>query len=149
MRVNKAYDFKHKQINSTKNKTIRYIPLLNNILPKLTEMDSTHKKTDLIFPDSKNGIRSDTSLKRLKEVMEKQLEFKFSYHQLRHTYACILYKAGIQPKQAQAWTGHKSIRVLLDIYTHLDNEDNSQAFNQLNDFISNKSSDNTLTTKDI
>lgn len=146
LRVNKAYDFKHKVIKSTKNETTRYVPLLNNILPKLNEMKSIHQETDLIFPDSKNGIRSETSLRRLKEVMEKQLNFNFNYHQLRHTYACILYKAGIQPKQAQQWTGHKNIRVLLDIYTHLDKADNQQAFNQLNNFISNKSSDNILTT---
>lgn len=135
VRINKAFDFKHKQENTTKNKTVRYIPLLNNILPKLRNMSLSHNATDLIFPDSKNGIRSDTSLKRLKEVIEKKLDIKFSYHQLRHTYACILYKAGIQPKQAQQWTGHKNIRVLLDIYTHLDNADNELAFNQLNNFV--------------
>lgn len=138
--INKAYDFKHKQVKSTKNKSSRQIPLLNNILPKLTEINGT----GLIFPDNKGNIRSDTSLKRLKESIEKQVGFKFSYHQLRHTYACILYKAGIQPKQAQQWTGHKNIRVLLDIYTHLDNEDNQSAFNQLNSFVTNKSSDNTF-----
>ncbi len=112
-------------------------------------MKAEHKQSDLIFPNSKNKIRSDTSLRRLKEVLEKQLNFTFTYHQLRHTYSCILYKAKIPAKQAQKWTGHKDIRVLLDIYTHLDNADNQEAFNQLNDFISNKSSDNTLTTIDM
>jgi len=139
IRINKAYDFKHKQENPTKNKTVRYIPLLNNILPYLKDMSQIHSNSDLIFSDSKNNIRSDTSLKRLKEAIEKKLDINFSYHQLRHTYACILYKAGIQPKQAQQWTGHKNIRVLLDIYTHLDNEDNKQAFNQLNNFVSEQS----------
>lgn len=135
LRIDEAYDFKHKLVVPTKNKEIRYIPLLNNILPYLKNLSETHKNSDLIFPDSKNGIRSDTSLKRLKEVMEKKLNIKFSYHILRHTYVCILYKASIQPKQAQQWTGHKSIRVLLEIYTHLDEKDNQLAFNQLNNFV--------------
>ena len=48
---------------------------------------------------------------------------KFTYHQLRHTYVCLLHKANIPLKEAQCFTGHKDLAVLLNIYTHLDAED--------------------------
>lgn len=137
IRINKAYNFKYKQIKETKNKEVRYVPILDIIINQLTLMKSEHKPNQLVFPDTTGGIRSDTSLKRLKEVMEKQFGFTFTFHQLRHTYVCLLYKAGIQPKQAQQWTGHKDIQVLLNIYTHLDSKDNEQAFSQLNNYILN------------
>ena len=61
---------------------------------------------------------------------------QFTIHTLRHTYACILYKAGITAKQAQKWTGHKDIQVLLNIYTHLDEKDNKNAIDKVNSYVS-------------
>ena len=74
------------------------------------------------------------------DTPESVSEFKtiyFTYHQLRHTYACFLHKAGIPVKEAQYFTGHKSLNVLLNIYTHLDNEDKQNAANKLNNLIKN------------
>ena len=60
---------------------------------------------------------------------------KFTYHQLRHTYACFLHKAGIPAKEAQYLTGHKDLKVLLNIYTHLDEEDKQNATEKLNNLL--------------
>lgn len=60
---------------------------------------------------------------------------KFTYHQLRHTYVCMLHKAGIPVKEAQYLTGHKTLNVLLNIYTHLDDEDKENATNKLNNLL--------------
>ena len=62
-------------------------------------------------------------------------EVYFTYHQLRHTYVCILHKAGVDLKEAQYFTGHKTLQILLDIYTHLDETDKQNAVNKLNSFI--------------
>ena len=59
----------------------------------------------------------------------------FTAHILRHTFACILYKAGIDIKQAQVWMGHKDIKVLLGIYTHLDSQDNQKSIDKVNQFL--------------
>lgn len=67
--------------------------------------------------------------------INKVLNTNLTWHQARHTYVSILHKAGIDVKQAQAWTGHKTIRVLLDIYTHLDKQDQQSSFDKLNSFI--------------
>lgn len=42
-------------------------------------------------------------------------------HVFRHNYATMLYYNGIDVKDAQRLLGHASIKITLDIYTHLDN----------------------------
>lgn len=58
-------------------------------------------------------------------------------HVFRHTYATSLYYAGIQIKDAQYLLGHKSINVTLDIYTHLDKENNDN-INKLNTYFASQ-----------
>lgn len=41
-------------------------------------------------------------------------------HTFRHTYATMLYYAGVDIKTAQYLLGHSSIKVTMDIYTHID-----------------------------
>ena len=38
---------------------------------------------------------------------------------LRHTYATMLFDAGVDVKSAQKFLGHSDIEVTLEIYTHL------------------------------
>ena len=40
-------------------------------------------------------------------------------HMLRHTFITWMYDAGIDIKTAQKWSGHATVSILLDIYTHL------------------------------
>lgn len=88
---------------------------------------------------------SETSMKRKLQHVLKLLnkdiksnssneEIKFTYHQLRHTFACLLHKAKIDIKEAQSWTGHRTTQVLLDIYTHLDAQDKEVASQKFNEF---------------
>lgn len=157
--INKAVYFENsvvKKIKRTKNKRTRRVPLLDNIFPFL---DSIKKNTGIVFPKADGNIRSESSLNRTlesfllavnkeyeKQQKEKDKDFVlteenklyFSLHQLRHTYACILYKAGVPLKDAQELMGHQDIKILLEIYTHLDKEDKEKAKNQLNNFVANK-----------
>lgn len=156
--INKAVNFIHNtpKLKTTKNGSERKVPILNIIFDKLSTLKSQHKDTDYVFPNNLGKMMSDTTIKRQikyvinilnknKEKREKQNnpDFKltdenkiyFTYHQLRHTYVCILHKAGVDLKEAQYFTGHKTIQILLDIYTHLDEEDKTNAINKLNNFI--------------
>lgn len=158
--VNKAVHWeKNKpQVKPTKNEDCRNVPIPDIIFEDVSNLKSQYKENDLMFPSVKSkSVMSETAIKRLLEHClfeinklykknqfdtlegvseEKEIdEIKFTYHQLRHTYACFLHKAGIPVKEAQYFTGHKSLSVLLNIYTHLDNEDKQNAANKLNDLL--------------
>lgn len=144
--VNKAVTLVNNtpQLKTTKSGESRNVPILNIIYDKLVELKSIHNDNDYIFPNSLNKMMSDTTMKRqikyvineLNKDKEEKDKAYFTYHQLRHTYACILHKAGIDLKEAQSFTGHKTLQILLDTYTHLDAKDKSNAINKLNNFVS-------------
>lgn len=161
--INKAVHWEKNQpsVKSTKNEEIRNVPILDIIYDTVYKMKTEHKDSDIVFPSVKTkNIMSGESIKRLLEhtlfeinklykndqillfetlnKTEEEIEIKtikFSYHQLRHTYVCLLHKAGVSVKEAQYLTGHKCLNVLLNIYTHLDNEDKQNATNKLNELL--------------
>ena len=47
---------------------------------------------------------------------------RFTAHQLRHTYATMLYDAGVDVKTAQDFLGHADPTVTMNIYTHLSSQ---------------------------
>lgn len=155
--VNKVVDLDSKDLNIdyfTKNKDKREVPLMDFIYSEL-EKRKDNGNTGLIFPNTKKTLKSRSSFRRdldrflkvlnnyyekkqkeLKEdfVLNDTNRISFTLYQLRHTYACILHKADIPLKEAQTFTGHKDLKVLLQIYTHLDKEDIEKAANKLNTF---------------
>lgn len=50
---------------------------------------------------------------------------------LRHTYATLLYDAGVDVKSAQKYMGHSSVDVTLEIYTHLSRFREEESINAL------------------
>ena len=62
----------------------------------------------------------------------------FTAHQLRHTYATMLYDADVDPKSAQRLMGHSSLEMTLKIYTHLSQRKKADSIGKLNDFLSGK-----------
>ena len=57
-------------------------------------------------------------------------------HALRHTFASIMYEAGVDAKTTQKLMGHASIKTTLEIYTHLTNEHVDEEVYKLNKYIS-------------
>ncbi|MGN0467239.1 MAG: tyrosine-type recombinase/integrase [Acutalibacteraceae bacterium] len=60
----------------------------------------------------------------------------FTPHQLRHTYASLLYKAGIDVLTAKDQLGHSDVSTTLSIYTHLDSKFKKNNMTKLNNFLS-------------
>ena len=80
-------------------------------------------------PPVQNGRRTD--IERLNGTPEPQrITFKFRAHDLRHTYATMLYDAGVDVKSAQYFLGHADLKMTLDLYTHLSNESEAQSRQQ-------------------
>ena len=98
--VNKAVHFDSNKpvIKSTKNRTSRLVPILDNIYPGLFEIS---KNFGYVFTSSKGSIMTDQAFRIKIRRATKKLGFSFSAHQLRHTYACILHKAKVPLKEAQ------------------------------------------------
>ena len=66
----------------------------------------------------------------------------FTAHQLRHTYASLLYKAGIDVVTAKMQLGHADIKTTLNIYTHLDSKFQVRSMDKLNDYLAPKNDEN-------
>jgi integrase len=62
------------------------------------------------------------------------------FHDLRHTCATLLLKAGIHPKVVQERLGHSSIAITLDIYSHVTPGMQHQAAEALDTILSKKNS---------
>ena len=55
-------------------------------------------------------------------------------HIFRHNYATMLYYSGISLKKAAALMGHSDTRMIMEVYSHLD-EQKEQTETKLNSFI--------------
>ena len=64
------------------------------------------------------------------------ISIDFTAHCLRHTYATLLYKAGVDVLTAQYLLGHADVQTTLGIYTHLDAELKQRGLDKLNDYLS-------------
>lgn len=65
----------------------------------------------------------------------------FSAHQLRHTYATMLYGAGVDLKTAQAQLGHSDVKVTMGIYTHVDESLKNESLKKLNDYFNREAAE--------
>lgn len=54
-------------------------------------------------------------------------------HQLRHSAVALLIKQGAHPKEIQAWCGHSSFQMTMDVYGHLFPEQNLQLVKRLDE----------------
>lgn len=65
-------------------------------------------------------------------------------HMLRHTYATLLYKSGVDALPASEFMGHSNIQITLDIYTHLDKEETDKNIGCLNNYINKLLQEDTI-----
>lgn len=130
--INKAVHFEHNkpELKGTKTNENRIIPIFDVIYSKLYSL--VQKRSKFLFISSKNDIMTEQSLKRKLEKINKLVNYKFTYHQCRHTFVTLMYNAEIDVKQAQQWSGHKDITVLLNTYTHLDSIKQQQNIDKMN-----------------
>jgi len=62
----------------------------------------------------------------------------FTAHQLRHTYATMLYDAGVDVLTAQKLLGHADVQTTMRIYTHLSEQKENRSIDAFNAFLSGK-----------
>lgn len=75
---------------------------------------------DLVFPSVRGTQMNPSNLGRWFRRAVRTAEVPhLPFHGLRHTCATLLLSAGTNPKVVQEMLGHSSIRVTLDIYSHV------------------------------
>ena len=59
-----------------------------------------------------------------------------TFHNLRHSTACILYEQGWKAKDIQEWLGHSTYSTTANLYTHLESNTKNVSANVLANAIS-------------
>lgn len=94
----------------------RDVPILDPLIPHLLK----GRKDDYIFSD--NGGETpylETQYEKHWADFKAETKITCTAHQLRHSYATMLYELGIEVKDAQDLLGHSTAAVTQDIYTHI------------------------------
>lgn len=121
--VNMKIRVRNTESFSTKSKKERTIPLH----PKLAEIFSLHSQVDhspYVFtrPDCKQ-VDPGTANKKFRKYCKKaELDTRYHFHTLRHTFASHLAMAGVSLYFIQKMLGHQSIETTTRIYAHLQPE---------------------------
>ena len=152
--VNKSYSYKAKSLKSTKTAAgTRIVPIPDVLADYLRELPKTSM---LVFPNKDGSYMSDTSWQKLWDSYMRVLNRKygnfigapadkrkalpmvidtFTPHCLRHTYATMLYDAGVDVLTAKEFLGHSDIKTTLSIYTHLSAEKSQSDIGKLNQYL--------------
>lgn len=78
-------------------------------------------------PVKQQGRRPKPKTEKEKEEEAKKPKMDFRPHDLRHTFATMLYDAGVDVKSAQYYLGHEDISTTMNLYTHLSEEKEKKA----------------------
>ena len=113
--------------------SIRITPIIDLLYnPLLTHCQSMNPD-DFVFGGEKPLTL--IQIRRRWDKYQKLIGCKLNQHQLRHAYAKLLHRSGVDAKTAQHLLGHSSIQITNDIYTDFDNELIEPAAAKLNDYL--------------
>ena len=92
---------------------VRMIPLLDRLAEKITP------GTGPVFPRPDGGYLTDRQAMKRWEKYQELSGVTCTPHQLRHTFATMLFEAGVSESDAQDILGHAQISTTKDVYTHI------------------------------
>ena len=122
----------------------REIPMTGNLHSSIKNLHASQAGSrNYLFTSSGNPMTLSEFRAFWKRISEKlalslgtDLSKDVTPHIFRHTYATMLFYAGVDIKAAQYLLGHSSVAVTMEIYTHLDKSKLSTAADKLDEYIS-------------
>lgn len=149
----------------TKNGQTRIVPMPNCLVDFLLKLKEQNSPLDTDYINSQIGgnLHTPSSWRKLWSGFNKNLNLtrynqlypedeksiyspygtpqvleQVNAHQLRHTYASMLYMSGVDILTAQSLLGHSDVKLTLSIYTHLDEKYKKVNVEKLDNYISEK-----------
>lgn len=103
------------QSNIVKAKSVRFSSVPDEFKELLFTTSFGTPINSVVLNDAIGRIINEINL--IKDPIE---EFeRFSAHCFRHTFATRCFESGIQPKTVQSYLGHASLKMTMDLYTHV------------------------------
>ena len=113
--------------------SVRFVPAPSWLMDEL-KVYCKELKGNYLIHGTQGQIMPDATYKRFWKRIQDKINTKMggdkdirltkiTPHTFRHNYATSLYYAGVGMKEAQKILGHSSIKVTMDIYTHLESND--------------------------
>lgn len=109
----------------------REIPILDPLRSKIPKRFTGY----LFSEDGGKTPLTETQYQKLWRAYAKETGITCSAHQLRHSYATLLFECGIKVKDAQNLLGHSTAAMTQDVYTHLRNARMENTAKKLNEMI--------------
>ena len=115
----------------------RTIPLNDRAIESLRMLKELSPDSARVISTKNNEITSSSSIRRVMGSINRQCgitEIKGKVHALRHTFADMLIRGGVDIKAVSELLGHSSVMVTLNIYHHIIEEQRRDAVQKLDDF---------------
>lgn len=134
-------------IGSTKTESgVRVVPILPDLLPRLQKAKKKGTKPEhyLFYASDPAKPMPEKAYQRhwmhfCKEMglLREDGKPALTAHVMRHSYATMLYEAGVDMYTAQKLLGHANIQTTLAIYTHLRQERENNSISALENYVQN------------
>jgi len=132
-------NFTHGRVGTPKTGKTRKVDMSLELVKVLKEWRLACPKgnNNLVFPNGDGGYQDANNMikRRFKPALNRAGIDSLRFHDLRHTYASLLLANGAPMKYVQHQLGHSSIKMTMDLYTHLLPEVNEQCVNLLDNIV--------------
>jgi integrase len=106
-------------VGPTKGRRVRVVPMPEPLVPVIREAAAGKGQHDLLFPGPRGGTINSKNLARALDWANIREQIKtfpagepsLHFHDLRHTTATLLFRAGVSAPDVQAVLGHSSLQV--------------------------------------
>ena len=115
--------------------SIRVVPLHDKLIPYLTKFKQNQSDDSFILTGTNNFMPYHTYYNYYKARIESLHMKKYTFHVLRHTFASRALISGIDIKTLSEILGHSSVKITLDRYVHIRQEEKLVQINKLTFFV--------------